>query len=48
MVWIDVIMLVVVVWGGSSVANSLHQIARDVEGIKAMLSRAEIERTTPK
>ncbi len=48
MVWIDVIMLVVVVWGGSSIANSLHQIARDVDAIKAMLVRAEIERTTPK
>jgi hypothetical protein len=46
--WIEVIMLIVVIWGGSSIANSLHQIARDVEHIKEILVRKETQSMNPR
>jgi hypothetical protein len=48
MFWISLIMLIVIIWGGASIANSLHQLARDVEGIKELLARAENQKTNQK
>ncbi len=48
MVWIDLIMLLVVIWVGSSVANTLHQIARDIEHIKEILVRKETQSMNPR
>ena len=42
--WFEVIVLIFIIWGGSSFALSLSQIKKDVEHIKAMLLRQEAER----
>jgi hypothetical protein len=42
--WFEAVVLIFIIWGGSSFALSLSQIKRDVEHIKAMLLRQEAER----
>jgi hypothetical protein len=41
MIWITLLILIAVVWIGTSIANSLHQISRDVEHIKGIVVRQE-------
>ena len=48
MSWFEIIITVVIVWGGSSIANSLRQMAKDVEHIKEILVRKEMQRTDPR
>ena len=42
--WFEAIVLIFIVWGGSSFALSLAQLKRDVEHIKNILLREEAER----
>lgn len=46
MSWFEIIMLVVVIWGGASIANMVRQMARDVEHIKEILVREESRKTS--
>lgn len=42
--WFEIIVLIFIIWGGSSFALSLAQLKRDVEHIKAILLREESSR----
>lgn len=42
--WFEAIVLIFIIWGGSSFALSLAQLKKDVEHIKAILLREEAER----
>jgi len=42
--WFEVIVLIFIIWGGSSFALSLSQLKRDVEHIKTILLREEAAR----
>ena len=44
MSWFEAIVLIFIIWGGSSFALTLSQLKKDVEHIKAMLIREEIAR----
>ncbi len=44
MSWFEILVLVFIVWGGSSFALSLSQLKKDVEHIKSILIREEIAR----
>lgn len=40
--WFEAVVLIFIIWGGSSFALSLSQLRKDVEHIKAILIRGEI------
>ncbi len=42
MSWFEIIVLIFIIWGGSSFALSLSQLKKDVEHIKSILMREEI------
>jgi hypothetical protein len=44
MSWFEVVVLIFIVWGGSSFALSLRQLKTDVEWIKNALVREEVAR----
>ncbi len=44
MSWFEVVVLIFIVWGGSSFALSLRQLKKDVEWTKNALVREELAR----
>jgi hypothetical protein len=42
--WFEAIVLIFIIWGGSSFALTLSQLKKDVMQIKAMLIREEMAR----